>query len=160
MKKMTVLLLVLVSVLALTLSACGQDAKPTKLGTSALSIVLPEGYAATDDEMDEDQIAYYYKDDASMDFDVYQWEKGNQYTLESEAQTYAAAYGAVAEPVTVNGLKGMKYVSQESYEGKDYTVVNYMFEDEVYIVELCFWTVGTAEEYAAVDAILNTIQKN
>jgi hypothetical protein len=66
----------------------------------------------------------------------------------------------VAEPVAVNGMNGMKYVSAEEYEGKVYTVVNYMFEDDVYLVELCFWTVDTAEEYAAVDEILNTLKKN
>lgn len=80
--------------------------------------------------------------------------------MESEANAFAAVYGTVAEPVAVNGMNGMKYVSEEEYEGKVYTVVNYMFEDDVYLVELCFWTVDTAEEYAAVDEILNTLKKN
>ena len=161
MKKITILALVLI--FALTLSACGNAAEnkePTQLGTSAFSIVLPKGYAHTEDDMDEDQIAYYYKDDKSIDFDVYQWEKGDNFTLESEANYYAAEYGTTAEAVTVNGIKGYKYVSSEEYEGNTYTVANYMFEDDVYIVELCFWTVGTAEEYAAVDEILNTLKKN
>ena len=61
MKKISILMLVLV--FALALSACGNDVKPTQLGTSAFSIVLPEGYALADDELDEDQVAYYYKDD-------------------------------------------------------------------------------------------------
>jgi hypothetical protein len=161
MKKITILALVLI--FALTLSACGNAAEnkePTQLGTSAFSIVLPKGYAQTEDDMDEDQIAYYYKDDKSIDFDVYQWDKGDNFTLESEANYYAAEYGTTAEAVTVNGIKGYKYVSSEEYEGNTYTVANYMFEDDVYIVELCFWTVGTAEEYAAVDEILNTLKKN
>jgi hypothetical protein len=161
MKKITILALVLI--FALTLSACGNAAEnkePTQLGTSAFSIVLPKGYAQTEDDMDEDQIAYYYKDDKSIDFDVYQWAKGDQYTLESEAIAYTAVYGTAPESVVINGINGMKYVSQEEFEGKVYTVANYMFEDDVYIVELCFWTVGTAEEYAAVDEILNTLKKN
>ncbi len=160
MKKIAILVLVLVFVFALALSACTNNAKPTQLGTSDFSIVLPDGYALTEDDLDEDQIAYYYKDADSIDFDVYQWEKGDQYTLESEANAFATAYGTVAEPVTVNGINGMKYVSVEDFEGKSYTVVNYMFEDDVYIVELCFWTVDTAEEYADVDEILNTLKKN
>ena len=110
--------------------------------------------------MDEDQIAYYYKDDESIDFDVYQWEKDGQYTLEGEANALAAFYGTTAEAVVVNGLNAMKYVSLEEYEGNTYTVVNYLLEDEVYIVELCFWTVGTPEEYSDIDAILNTLKKN
>lgn len=158
MKKIAILMLVLV--FALALSACGNNEKPTQLGTSDFSIVLPEGYKQAEDEMDEDQIAYYFKDENSIDFDVYQWEKGDKYTLESEANTYAAEYGTVSEAVTINGIKCMKYVSQEEYEGESYTVVNYMFEDDVYIAELCFWTNGTAEEYKAVDEIINTLKKN
>ena len=157
MKKITILALVLVFVLAL--SACSGN-KYTQLGDSEFSIVLPDGYAKTEDDPDEDQIAYYYKDDNSIDFDVYQWEKGTQYTLESEANSYAAHYGTTASAVTVNGINGMKYVSTEEYEGHTYTVVNYMFEDEIYLIELCFWTTDTAEEYEAVDEILNTLKRN
>ena len=158
MKKLASLLLVLV--FALTLFACMANPKPTQLGTSDFSILLPAGYALTDDDFDEDQVAYYYKDDESIDFDVYQWEKGDEYTLESEANAFAQNYGTTAEAVTVNGIAGWKYVSEEEYEGDTYTVVNYMFEDDVYIVELCFWTVDTAEEYNAVNGILNTLKKN
>ena len=76
--------------LVLALAACG-NTKPTQLGTSDFSIVLPDGYASTEDDFDEDQVAYFYKDDNSIDFDVYQWEKGDEYTLESEANYFAAS---------------------------------------------------------------------
>ena len=158
MKKIAILCLVMV--LPLSLFACKKDENLTKLGTSDFTIVLPEGYALTEDEFDEDQVAYYYKDDESVDFDVYQWEKGDEYTLQSEANTYAEAYGTTAEAVTVNGIKGYKYVSAEDYEGETYTVVNYMFEDDTYIVELCFWTIGTDEEYKAANDIISTLKKN
>ena len=158
MKKIALLALALALVLAL--AACGNNAKPTQLGTSDFTIVLPNGYASAEDDFDEDQVAYFYKDDNSIDFDVYQWEKGDEYTLESEANYFAAEYGAVAEAVTVNGINGMKYVSAEDYEGNTYTVVNYMFEDDTYIVEICFWTVDTDAEYKAVDEIINTLKKN
>ena len=163
MKKITNLMLILT--LALTLVACGnaggnKEVQPIQVGTSAFSIVLPEGYALAEDEFDEDQVAYFYKDDNSMDFDVYQWEKGEQYTLEGEANYFAAEYDTVAEAVTVNEINGMKYVSEEEYEGEVYTVVNYMFEDDVNIVEFCFWTIDTEEEYAVVDEIINTIKMN
>ena len=52
MKKIAILTLVLMLVLAL--SACG-NTKPTQLGTSDFSIVLPDGYASTEDDFDEDQ---------------------------------------------------------------------------------------------------------
>ena len=158
MKKIALLAFALALVLAL--AACGNNAKPTQLGTSDFSIVLPEGYTSTEDDFDEDQVAYFYKDDNSIDFDVYQWEKGDEYTLESEANYFAAEYGAVAEAVTVNGINGYKYVSAEDYEGNTYTVVNYMFEDDTNIVEICFWTVDTDAEYKAVDEIINTLNKN
>ena len=157
MKKIGILTLALVIVLSLV--ACG-SAKPTQIGTSDFSIVLPAGYTSAEDDFEEDQIAYYYKDDNSIDFDVYQWEKGDEYTLESEAKAFAAAYGATAETVTVNGINGWKYVSAEEYEGNTYTVVNYMFEDDTYIVELAFWTINTDEEYAAVDEIIGSLTKN
>ena len=158
MKKIAILTFVLV--FALALAACGNNTKPTQLGTSALSIVLPNGYALTEDNMDEDQVAYFYKNDSSIDFDVYQWEKGDEYTLESEANYFAAEYGTVAEAVTVNGISGMKYVSTEDYENNTYSVVNYMFEDDTYIVEICFWTDNSDAEYTAVDEIINTLKKN
>ena len=158
MKKIAILSLALVFVLALV--ACGNNAKHTQLGTSDFSIVLPEGYALTEDDFDEDQVAYFYKDDNSIDFDVYQWEKGDEYTLESEANYFAAEYETTTEAVNINGINCMKYVSAEDYEGETYTVVNYMFEDDTNIVELCFWTVGNDAEYAAVDEIINTLKKN
>ena len=157
MKKIVALTLALVFVLALV--ACG-NANATQLGISDFSIVLPEGYVLTTDDLLEDQVAYYHKDDNSVDFDVYQWIKGDLYTLEGEARTYAEEYGTTAEPVTVNGINGWKYVSIEDFEGVDYTVVNYMFEDDTYIVEICFWTDNSEAEYKAVDEIINTIKKN
>ena len=157
MKKIAILTLLLMLVFAL--AACG-NTKPTQLGTSDFSIVLPAGYASAEDDMDEDQVAYFYKDDNSIDFDVYQWTKGDELTLESEANYFAAEYGTTAEAVTVNGINGYKYVSTEEYEGKTYTVLNYMFEDDTNIVEICFWTVNTDAEYTAVDEILGTLKKN
>ena len=157
MKKIAILTLALVFVLALV--ACG-NTKPTQLGTSDFSIVLPNGYASVEDDFDEDQVAYFYKDDNSIDFDVYQWAKGDEYTLESEAKYFAAEYGTTAEAITINGISGWKYISTEDFEGNTYTVVNYMFEDDTYIVEIAFWTINTEAEYTAVNEIINTLKKN
>ena len=103
----------------LTLSSCVNNAKPTQLRKSDFSIILPAGYVMTDDDFDEDQVAYYYKDDKSIDFDVYQWEKGDEYTLESEANHFANEYGTVAEHITINDILGMKYISTEEYAAVD-----------------------------------------
>ena len=159
MKKMFAAILALLTVVALTACGSGNDkaSEKTQLGTSAIYIVLPEGYAEAGDNFDEDQVAYFYKDDESVDFDVYQWAKGNEYILEEEAAYFSAEYGTTASEVTVNGISGMKYISVEEYDGCEYTVVNYMFDDGENIVELCFWTINTEEELAAVDDIIKTI---
>lgn len=157
-KTMSVLLALLMIVV---LASCGNSVtQKTQLGTSGVFVVLPEGFVATEDEFDEDQVAYYHKDDESIDFDVYQWAKGDEYVLEAEAAYFAAQYGTTASAVTVNGVSGMKYISVEEYNGSEYTVVNYMFDDGENIVELCFWTINTEEELAAVDEIINTITIN
>ena len=142
MKKLLALLLI--AVFCLGMAACGAD-KYTQIGTSAYSIILPEGYVATEDDFAQDQIAYYHKDDESIDFDVYQWDKEGKYELKEEAAYFASEYDAVAEEIEINGIGGMKYVSKEAFDGYEYTVVNYMFEDDKSIVELSFWTIDTEE---------------
>lgn len=159
MKKTMTVFWAILMIVALAACGIGNDKvnEKTQLGTSAISIVLPEGYAEAGDDFDEDQVAYFYKDDESVDFDVYQWAKGDEWVLEEEAAYFSAEYGTTASAVTVNGVSGMKYISVEEYDGYEYTVVNYMFDDGEYIVELCFWTINTEEELAAVDEIINTI---
>ena len=157
MKKILVFLLLVV--LCFCMAACSGD-KYTKIGTSEFAIILPDGYAETEDEFDEDQIAYYFKDDQSIDFDVYQWDKEGKYNLKEEAEYFASEYNATAEEVEINGISGMKYISKEVFDDNEYTVINYMFEDEKSIVELSFWTIDTEEEYKAVEEIIGTIKKN
>lgn len=149
----------LVMLFCLIMTGCS-DKNYTKIGTSDFSIIIPEGYVLTDDEFDEDQFAYYHKDNQSIDFDVYQWDKESKYTLEEEAEYFASQYDTTPEKIEINGIVGMKYISREIYEEYEYTVVNYMFEDEDSIIELSFWTVGSEEEYAAVLEIIETIKKN
>ena len=157
MKK--ILALILIVVLCVGMVACNSN-RYTKIGTSEFSIILPEGYAETEDDFEEDQIAYYFKDSESIDFDVYQWDKEGKYTLKEEAEYFAREYNVTPEEVEINGISGMKYVSKETFNGNEYTVLNYMFEDEKSIIELCFWTIDTEEEYKAVDEIISTIKKN
>lgn len=149
-----------VCMLMLMLGLCSCGAKEdglTQLGSSKLYLSLPEGYVQTEIDFDEDQVAYYYKDDMSIDFDVYQWAKEGIYTLEGEAEYFAGEYGTTPTEVTVNSIPGMKYITAEEYEGDEYTVLNYMFDDGDHIVELAFWTINTPEEIAAAEAIINTV---
>ena len=108
MKK--ILAFILLAVFCISMTACQND-KYTRIGTSEFEIILPEGYVNTEDDLDEDQIAYYFKDDKSIDFDVYQWDKESKYTLKDEAEYFAKEYNAVPEEVKINGIDGMKYAS-------------------------------------------------
>ena len=58
MKKPVVFLLAILMIVVL--AACGNDkaSEKTQLGTSKLSITLPEGFVETEDDFDEDQVAY------------------------------------------------------------------------------------------------------
>lgn len=156
----TRILQVLIMVLMVLFVFLGCEKNNTiNLGETSFSIDLPEGYKLTDDpDTEEDQIGYYYKDDNSLDFDVYAWEK-ESYVLKDEAEYFAAEYKTVANPYTINDLNGFEYISLEEYDGILWTVYNYMFEDENYILELCFWTNNEENEIAVKDEILSTLSK-
>lgn len=149
---------VLVCFFICTVFGCATE-KTEILGETSFSILLPEGYKLTKDiEAEEDQIDYYYKDDDSIDFDVYAWDKEN-YVLKDEAEYYASEYNSIASEFTVNGIDGYVYISQELYDDVEYTVYNYLFEDNKYIIEISFWTDNSEKELADVTAILSTLKK-
>lgn len=134
--------------------------KAEKLGETSFSIILPEGYKSTEDEdLDEDQIAYYYKDDDSVVFDVYAWAKEN-YVLKEEAEYYASEYNSTATEFSVNGIDGYVYTTNEVYDDYEWTVYNYMFEDANYIIEFAFWTDASEAELEVVSSIISSLRKN
>ena len=142
-----------------TIFSCAMK-KTEKLGETSFSIILPKGYCLTEDEsLEEDQIAYYYKDDNSIDFDVYAWSKEN-YELKEEAEYFAAEFNSTATNFSINGNDGYLYISMEEFENKLWTVYNYLFEDDKNILELSFWTDGSEKEIRDVDTILSTLKKN
>lgn len=149
---------VLVCFFICTVFGCATE-KTEILGETSFSIILPAGYKLTKDvEAEEDQIAYYYKDDDSIDFDVYAWEKEN-YVLKDEAEYYASEYNSTANEISLNGINGYVYISKEVYDEVEWTVYNYLFEDNKYIIEISFWTDNSEKELADVTAILSTLKK-
>lgn len=149
---------VLVCFFICTVFGCATE-KTEIFGETSFSIILPEGYKLTKDvEAEEDQIAYYYKDDDSIDFDVYAWEK-EDFILQDESQYFADRYNSTASEFSVNGIDGYVYISQELYDDVEYTVYNYLFEDNKYIIEISFWTDNSEKELADVTAILSTLKK-
>lgn len=157
MKKFVTILLITMMFLSLFSACSGSVDEPTKLGDTSFTLVIPKGYALTDDDMEKDQIAYYYKDDESIDFDVYAWDK-EDYVLKEEAEYFANEYDSTPNAVSINGYDGYLYISVEEYDGYEWYVYNYMFEDDNYIVEICFWTNNSSEELAAVEEIINTLK--
>jgi hypothetical protein len=149
-------------VLALfTCVSCANTDNPevdVRLGFSRYMITIPERYETKDFELAENQIAYYSKDENSVDFDIYQWKKDGLYTLAEEAAFQAQKHDQTPSDVTFNGINCKKFISFERYGGKDYIIANYMFEDETYFTKLSFWTVGTDAEFAFADKIAGTLK--
>lgn len=158
MKKGILIITIIVITLITIAIACQRlNNNMIQLGTSKLYIELPEGYKETDDDFDEDQVAYYYKDDNSIDFDIYQWNKEDKYTLEKEVNFFSSQYNSTPSSININGISGFKYITEEVYDNNKYTVINYMFEDNESIVEISFWTINTDKELKDVENIINTL---
>lgn len=156
--KRTVTLLLAVLMLLGMLTACGEKTVTVQIDGTAYSMTLPEGYQKGALQMDEDQVAYYYKDENSLDFDVYVWDKEG-YVLEEEAKYFAEMYGAEVEKFTTEGAEGYRYISEEEFANETWTVYNYMFEDDNNIIELCFWTDNSTDEIAVVEGIIASLKK-
>lgn len=129
------------------------------IGISAYYLTVPGGYKegdCTDAERADDMVAYYYSDDSTMDFDLYQFAKDGK-TLEDYAKEECDQYsGTDLTASEINGIPVESYKSVEAYDGTDYNVISYLFEDNENFMEVCFWLDGdTAAEEA--DAIIQTL---
>ena len=130
-----------------------------ELGTSGLSMDIPESYAKGEisaKDTDESQVAYYVSEESKVDFDVYQWAKAEGETLESTATAEAAEYNSKATAGEFNGVSCMYYEATEESEGTEYKTVSYLFENGDFFAEIVFWMDGdtAADE---VSAMINTI---
>ena len=131
------------------------------IGTTGYSISVPSDYYGadvTEEERRDDMIAYYKSDEHLMDFDVYQFSR--DYTsLEEYTTEESKEYGAEDfDIMQINGTLLTRYYSNETYEGKEYKVANYIFETETDFGELSFWLDGDdAEELT--EQIISTITK-
>ena len=131
------------------------------LGTSELKIALPFMYVKgeiTVDDTDEGQVAYYYSEETTVDFDVYQWAKAEGETLTAVAAEEAAEYDAEAKETTINGIVIAYYNAVEESEGVEYDTVTFIAEDGNDFVELVFWLDGE-NATDIVDAIIGSIAR-
>lgn len=150
--------IILLTLTAISLTGCSTRESRIELGSTAFTIELPDGYEAVEDAWADYQVGYYFKDDESVDFDVYQWRSDGR-SLADEAKLEAEAFGTQPSAMKVGDIDGMTYVSSEEYEGVSYTVVNYIFLDKNTFIELCFWTDGTSQQIKAAEDIVNTLKK-
>ena len=98
-------------------------------------------------------------DETLLDFDVYQFAKeGLPEKLAEYAEREAAEYKAfeVKTNEKINGIDTVWYRAKETYDGKEYTTLNYLFDEGDQYVKIAFWLDGeTAEEEA--QTIINTL---
>lgn len=172
---------VIIAAMALTLAGCenvnvninmngavqneqkpeASETQDIDIGTTGYAISIPSDYYSgevTKDDRKDDQIAYYKSDEHLMDFDVYQFGKDGM-SLGEYAKKEAEEYKADGvEEVKYNGIPMMLYYSQEEYEGEEYRVANYIFENFEDFAELSFWLDGDdAEEL--VEQIMSSIRQ-
>ena len=136
---------------------------PLQLGTSPFWIDVPVGFVpgeVTEEDIADDQVAYYYSEKTLLDFDVYQFSKdGYPDNLAEYAAEESDGYTAVSELVTdgeINGVPAAWYRTVEEYDEAEYETLTYILDGGGEYVDLVFWLDGDNAEAEAA-AIVNTL---
>ena len=144
-------------------AAEGATTKTLRLGTSPFTIVVPAGFTEgemTQEDIEDDQVAYYYSNETPLDFDVYQFGKdGYPNDLATYVQEESAGYNSVSELVTdgeINGVPAAWYRTVEIYQDAEYNTLTYILDGGEEYVEICFWLDGENAD-AEADAIIRTL---
>ena len=119
--------------------------KIVPVGTTGYCVVVPGDYVqgeVTEEQRQDDMIAYYRSSEHLLDFDVYQY-GSNGRTLTEYVAIEAKQYGSDRfESTEINGIPVCFYTSKEQYDGVDYRVVNCLFAAGDDFGELSFWMDG------------------
>ena len=134
-----------------------------QLGSSGYAMDVPDSYRNGDvtmDELQSNQIAYYYSPNSEMDFDIYQFPKPEaEMDLESFVLASAADFdGSEVRMQTIHGIDVGSYKSRETYDGVEYDVLVALMEDAGEYVEVVFWLDGESAEQDARN-ILSTLSQ-
>ena len=133
-----------------------------RLGTSPFTLVVPAGFVEgemTQEDVEDDQVAYYYSNDTLLDFDVYQFSKdGYANDLATYAQEETSGYNSVTDLETgvVNGVYAAWYRTVEEYNDVAFDTLTYILDGGDEYVEICFWLDGDTAD-AEADAIIRTL---
>lgn len=125
------------------------ETKEIPVGESAFTLAVPADYQLgeiSDEDVADDQVAYWYSDASLLDFDVYQFGKeGQPATIAEYAAAEAATYPEVSELVTdgeINGIPVAWYRAVDECEEGEYDTITYIFESGDEYFEIVFWLDG------------------
>ncbi|SDA31874.1 hypothetical protein SAMN02910447_03453 [Ruminococcus sp. YE71] len=132
-----------------------------QLGASGYAMNVPQSYKNGDVTMDElqgNQIAYYYSPNSDMDFDIYEFPKPDpEMSLKDFLEKTAADFsGTDTQYRKINGIDVGSYKSKETYDGVEYDVLVALAEEDDEYIEVVFWLDGETAEKEAED-ILNSL---
>jgi hypothetical protein len=141
----------------------GMATKTLRLGTSAFMITVPAGFTEgemTQEDIADDQVAYYYSTDTPLDFDVYQFNKdGYPNALADYAAEEVNGYNEVSQLVTdgeINGIPAAWYRTVEVYQDAEFNTLTYILDGGDEYVEIVFWLDGENAD-AEADAIIRSL---
>lgn len=136
---------ILVLCLILCLSGC-KATQTTQLGDSNYQIELPKQCDIYEATMQDDWNAKYYMIKENAYLEIYQWQCGDDYDLESEAtnrilpryteeQLSQADFNLTVLDDEINQISAMRYWYEEEYDGEVCEIICYLFCDGKYFVE-------------------------
>ena len=164
LRRICVILLIPAVIIAGSVAA-GADLElmQLQLGSSNYSVSIPGTYRngeVTIEEVQANQVAYYYSPDSDMDFDIYQFPRPDpEMSLEEYTKKSADDFnGSNAHTRKINGIHVGTYLSREFYDGIEYDVMAALIEDGDDYVEVVFWLDGENAGQEA-SAILNTLSE-
>lgn len=134
-----------------------------RLGSSPFTIVVPAGFVEgemTQEDIEDDQVGYYYSNETLLDFDVYQFSKdGYPNDLAVYTEEEISGYNSVSDLVTdgaVNGVPAAWYRTVETYQDAEFNTLTYILDGGDEYVEVCFWLDGESAD-AEAKAIIDTL---
>ena len=141
--------------------------KTIQLGDTAFTLLVPGDYMEgeiSDEDIADDQVAYWYSDESLLDFDVYVFSKeGEADTLAAYTEQEAATYPAVSELVTdaeINMVPVAWYQAGDECDEGEYNTITYVIDGGDQYLEVVFWLDGPTAKAEADFIIHNLIDES